>query len=413
MPCRFDPDPNVPAGTIHFYFTDLPFLDTETVFNNREWNTEVLGPLTLGCERAPKPGDYNGLWSIPGLLGGHVCGPITDFVTGLTGTEEPLEAGPDGIPTCCPRAVPGLVTMGMWPQSSVSSWVGPAYPTSGGFTLRQFALTPTPTPPTKGGFTLRQFALPPTPTPPATGGIRVGGFVLDPTPVPPLRVMGGVAVGGTLGSPVVVNPPSGGVAVGGAVQSSVTYNPPSGGVAVGGVVNPPVPLPVPYVSGGVAVGGPGNPYDTSMIPIGGEIMFEGTNIPAGFLLCDGSSFSSATYPALALVLGGTTLPDYRGRSPLGAGQGTGLSNRVLGTSAGEENHQLSQSELAQHLHVTAEATSGHEATGYGLTLSANFTDRVMVQEPYASGTATTITGGNTAHNTMHPWHCSNIIIRAQ
>jgi Phage Tail Collar Domain len=47
----------------------------------------------------------------------------------------------------------------------------------------------------------------------------------------------------------------------------------------------------------------------------------GTSVPAWisactvppYLKCDGSTFSSATYPILFTIMGGTTLPDYRGR----------------------------------------------------------------------------------------------------
>lgn len=42
-----------------------------------------------------------------------------------------------------------------------------------------------------------------------------------------------------------------------------------------------------------------------------------------YLNCDGTSFSSATYPVLAVVLGGTTLPDARGRTRHALNQGTG------------------------------------------------------------------------------------------
>ena len=33
--------------------------------------------------------------------------------------------------------------------------------------------------------------------------------------------------------------------------------------------------------------------------------------PLGYLICDGSTFSAVTYPALFTVLGSTTLPDFR------------------------------------------------------------------------------------------------------
>jgi hypothetical protein len=41
----------------------------------------------------------------------------------------------------------------------------------------------------------------------------------------------------------------------------------------------------------------------------GTIIETGDNAPTGFLKCDGSTFSSITYPDLYSYLGSTTLPD--------------------------------------------------------------------------------------------------------
>lgn len=41
-----------------------------------------------------------------------------------------------------------------------------------------------------------------------------------------------------------------------------------------------------------------------------------------YLLCDGSSFSAVTYPALAALMAGTTLPDTRGRARFNINAGT-------------------------------------------------------------------------------------------
>ena len=46
-------------------------------------------------------------------------------------------------------------------------------------------------------------------------------------------------------------------------------------------------------------------------PVGQIIAFPTTTPPTGHLLCDGSTFSATTYPALAAVLGGNRLPDLR------------------------------------------------------------------------------------------------------
>lgn len=53
------------------------------------------------------------------------------------------------------------------------------------------------------------------------------------------------------------------------------------------------------------------------VPAGSIVMWYAATPPAGWLICDGATFAAATYPALAAVLGGTTLPDMRGRFPVG------------------------------------------------------------------------------------------------
>lgn len=69
----------------------------------------------------------------------------------------------------------------------------------------------------------------------------------------------------------------------------------------------------------------------------------GFTIPAPWLNCDGTSFSSATYPNLANILGGTTLPDSRGRVRAALNQGTNRLNSVItdtvGAGGGDQNLQ--------------------------------------------------------------------------
>ena len=81
-------------------------------------------------------------------------------------------------------------------------------------------------------------------------------------------------------------------------------------------------------------------------------MFAGSTPPTGWLICDGASYLRSDYPTLFTVLGGTSspwglpddthfnVPDFRGRAPIGAGTGTGLTARTLGTQdIGSENIQ--------------------------------------------------------------------------
>lgn len=88
--------------------------------------------------------------------------------------------------------------------------------------------------------------------------------------------------------------------------------------------------------------------------------------PKPWLECDGSAVSRTTYGALFAAIGtaygagdnSTTfnLPDYRGRSPLGQGQGdpiggVAMTARTRGAKVGEEVHKLLIGELADHDHL--------------------------------------------------------------
>lgn len=75
--------------------------------------------------------------------------------------------------------------------------------------------------------------------------------------------------------------------------------------------------------------------------------YAGSSVPAWisgctvppYLNCDGTTFSSATYPALATILGGTTLPDARGRfrATLNQGQSRITSGSSTGGLDGNTN----------------------------------------------------------------------------
>jgi microcystin-dependent protein len=83
--------------------------------------------------------------------------------------------------------------------------------------------------------------------------------------------------------------------------------------------------------------------------------FAGTVSPGGFLLCDGSAVSRATYGALFTAIGtafgvgdGSTtfnLPDMRSRFAVGVGTGSGLSTYAIGDTGGAEGQALAQANL--------------------------------------------------------------------
>ena len=114
------------------------------------------------------------------------------------------------------------------------------------------------------------------------------------------------------------------------------------------------------------------PVQQALFPPGSIMDFAGTSAPAGFLLCDGSAVSRTTYSALFAAIGvvwgvgdGSTtfnVPDARGRAAIGAGTGTGLTTRTVGTgNVGSEAQALTVAQLASHQHggVTGNDSPDH------------------------------------------------------
>ncbi|HZW26299.1 MAG TPA: tail fiber protein [Gallionella sp.] len=93
----------------------------------------------------------------------------------------------------------------------------------------------------------------------------------------------------------------------------------------------------------------------------GEIkLFSGNYAPQDWRICDGSMLDVNSYQALFSLLGTIyggdgvntfALPDLRGRVPVGQGQGTDLTDRVLGQSGGSETATVSEAQLPAHTHV--------------------------------------------------------------
>ncbi|QBR02982.1 phage tail protein [Paraburkholderia pallida] len=107
-------------------------------------------------------------------------------------------------------------------------------------------------------------------------------------------------------------------------------------------------------------------------PYLGEIRMVGFNFaPNGWAFCQGQLLSIQQNAALFSLLGTTyggdgrstfQLPDLRGRTPVGFGQGLGLSNISIGEQGGTENATLTTQNMPAHTH-TAAVTGGGAVTG--------------------------------------------------
>ena len=87
-----------------------------------------------------------------------------------------------------------------------------------------------------------------------------------------------------------------------------------------------------------------------------------------------------------------TLPNTPGRASACSGAGVGLTPRSMAETVGEENHQLTLSELAAH---------GHSISPMRLLYVRGGSDE-LVYSSAAGGVNTTISGSNVPHNNMQP-----------
>lgn len=167
--------------------------------------------------------------------------------------------------------------------------------------------------------------------------------------------------------------------------------------------------------------------ELAKVDLVGEIKMTGySTVPGGYLLCDGSAVSRTTYALLFAAIGTTwgvgdgsttfNVPDIKGRTPVGAGSGSGLTTRTLGTKFGEETHALNVAETVAHHHTLDEEISVTEDSNWGLVNdsdyagSIGFKDRVMVHS-LVHTTDTHDTGSGSGHNTVQPSTAVRFMIR--
>lgn len=162
----------------------------------------------------------------------------------------------------------------------------------------------------------------------------------------------------------------------------------------------------------------------------GEIkMFGGNFAPRGWAFCDGQLLSISQNTALFSILGTTYggdgrttfgLPDLRGRVPMHAGNGLGLSSYRIGQQGGVETTTITVANLPAHSHPYAAPAVSEDGNTSVPTDAVPAGTKVLDKE-YSTGTPNTTmrggtvgnTGGNQAINNMQPYGVINYIIALQ
>lgn len=150
-------------------------------------------------------------------------------------------------------------------------------------------------------------------------------------------------------------------------------------------------------------------------PFLGEIRMVGFNYaPDGWALCNGQTMQANQNQALFSLLSNTYggdgrvtfgLPDLQGRSPVGTGNGAGLTPVQWGAKSGTESITLTQNQMPVHNHA-AQFTgqpaqlSGTAATTVNVAVGTTSTD--VIVQPTSGGTSylTAVTAKQGISNVM-------------
>ena len=181
-------------------------------------------------------------------------------------------------------------------------------------------------------------------------------------------------------------------------------------------------------------------------PFFSEIALYSFNFPPrGWAQCNGQLLPINQNQALFSLLGTTyggdgrvtfALPDLRGRTPMGYGQGAGLANYDLGQSAGVETVTLVSTHMAAHTHtidpsaITATArcrsNAGNQQTPAGTLPAADASGQLATYNSagadvsmstaaisVAGTISATAAGGNQAHDNRQPYLAMTFCIALQ
>lgn len=159
-------------------------------------------------------------------------------------------------------------------------------------------------------------------------------------------------------------------------------------------------------------------------PVGSLQAFAGASAPTGWLVCDGTSYSTSAFPELFNVLGYTyggsgasfLVPDLRGRMPIGAGNdGTAANNasRTRGAKGGDTRLQSHGHGVSDPGHAhggdynVAAAAGGNQSN----PAAANTASYYNATRSATTGISIQSSGSGSGEN-MPPFLVTNYIIKA-
>ncbi len=158
-------------------------------------------------------------------------------------------------------------------------------------------------------------------------------------------------------------------------------------------------------------------------PVGSIMIWAGSSAPTGWLLCDGTAYSTTTYAALYAIVGTTygsgsgifLVPNLKGKIPVGLNSAD-ASFDARGEIGGEKTHAIATAELPSHNHTFTGTAHNHTVDPISFntasegahthtyndkyrqtTVSDDADDRDVASNTLYDVTRTTDSGGSHAH----------------
>jgi microcystin-dependent protein len=156
-------------------------------------------------------------------------------------------------------------------------------------------------------------------------------------------------------------------------------------------------------------------------------MFAGSFAPVGWAQCNGQllpiSQNTALFSLLGTYYGGDgkstfALPNFEGATPIGQGQGAGLTDRFLGEASGTDTVTLLNTEMPIHTHlVTAYTADLADVPGPSPNVVLGRAQGLNPYRPQAETNmafnAISVMGSSFPHNNMMPYLTVLFIIAMQ
>ena len=150
----------------------------------------------------------------------------------------------------------------------------------------------------------------------------------------------------------------------------------------------------------------GNTVIKGKLTVNGPIDFTsiGNILPKGMII---AWYNSSPVPAGWVDCDGTNdTPDLRGRTVIGRGVGTGLTNRNFKDVGGMETHTLTAAEMPEHAHYVLYNPGGDWVPDGAKVLNTNvmYNGSSSVTTNGSTHLSTSSEGGSKPHNNMQPFY---------